>query len=869
MILITACAKALKKFLDQKVASGEILKFRIYVRLGFRLDAYIFVPDVERATGMKKEFLDSTACKNQDVDLKFYVHSQEELDDPYYRAVKDGNNDIDDGPRFRFDSFLNKQYSTQEPTGSPKTSVPVITFYSYKGGMGRTTTMMAYAIYLAEKYGKKVAVVDCDLEAPGYLNFFGLEKNEELLNCEKNGFVEYACDCLSSENADSIDIRDYVVQAYAADAAEKEGKVWVVPAGNLNEDIFKSGTSSNHRDAYLEGLAKLNLSNSQMMEDIFSQLFKKLGDLKVDVILLDSRTGFNDIFGYAVLKLSKSVVGFFGRSRQTEPGFMNLLQLHKNSNGKFNLHIAYSIWPEGDYHKPSSMYAYIMHLYSGDCKAICPDESFIHRDRNLEYIGAGDEEKDEEFKNKIREIEKNNDLEDYRRLFYSIDADLDLGRGNQENGISPSDESLIYDTLEKALGLFFKRNGTDDASLLIERECEQQISEKKKFLFYGNDGCGKTMLFQKCKNRVDEKFFFVKVSCSQFDELICTPEGELHWESFGSSYAFWQAHIWDKLLTIDECEVLNEIRKDVCLSSKLWNDIQREKDNEGSVFCRPLDESEIGDVERDLFSFDGKLNEKDIRVAILFDGLDGIKNLQKKELIVSSLVKFWQLNNESFDRIFPKILIDEDFEHSIGVDFEKVLNIEKFGVDMKWNVEELFRFMNSLVGDEKYGSILEHLIFGEQILIDGINRGRPRDFVGRLFSGGSGKYVQLYPFALMLNELVKEKGWSNKKTLDVAKKYFEHICELNDCNLCLLEDVLRHEGKELACRIMNEDMFERLVLTLSRNDSYEYEKWKSCLIRSGIVDKVIPGGKIILKGFEGVRYCFAPIFWDLWNLAKV
>src|SRR5947207_7956161 len=47
----------------------------------------------------------------------------------------------------------------------------VITFYSYKGGVGRSMALANVAVLLA-KWGKKVLVVDWDLEAPGVEHFF-------------------------------------------------------------------------------------------------------------------------------------------------------------------------------------------------------------------------------------------------------------------------------------------------------------------------------------------------------------------------------------------------------------------------------------------------------------------------------------------------------------------------------------------------------------------------------------------------------------------------------------------------------------------------------------------------------------------------
>jgi MinD-like ATPase involved in chromosome partitioning or flagellar assembly len=47
----------------------------------------------------------------------------------------------------------------------------VVTFYSYKGGTGRTMTMANVAWILAAN-GKTVLTVDSDLEAPGLVRFF-------------------------------------------------------------------------------------------------------------------------------------------------------------------------------------------------------------------------------------------------------------------------------------------------------------------------------------------------------------------------------------------------------------------------------------------------------------------------------------------------------------------------------------------------------------------------------------------------------------------------------------------------------------------------------------------------------------------------
>src|SRR4029077_8525550 len=51
----------------------------------------------------------------------------------------------------------------------------IVTFYSYKGGVGRSMALANIAVLLARR-GKKVLAVDWDLEAPGLPRYFAYLK---------------------------------------------------------------------------------------------------------------------------------------------------------------------------------------------------------------------------------------------------------------------------------------------------------------------------------------------------------------------------------------------------------------------------------------------------------------------------------------------------------------------------------------------------------------------------------------------------------------------------------------------------------------------------------------------------------------------
>ena len=154
---------------------------------------------------------------------------------------------------------------------------------------------------------------------------------------KKNGLVEFLSDAQLTAHPEELDLNDYIINVGDDNknnfAYNNLNNIWLIPAGNLNEG-YADLSGDIDRNDYLEGLAKINLSSVNSIVNYFNILLDRINEtIEPNIILLDSRTGFNDIFGTAALYLSSCVVGFFGFSRQTQPGLMNLLkEYYKNSN---------------------------------------------------------------------------------------------------------------------------------------------------------------------------------------------------------------------------------------------------------------------------------------------------------------------------------------------------------------------------------------------------------------------------------------------------------------------------------------------------------------------------------------------------------
>src|SRR4051794_15385011 len=108
--------------------------------------------------------------------------------------------------------------------GEPKNEPKYVSFYSFKGGHGRSTTLANIA-NLWSRTGKKVLCLDLDLESPGLAGLYGLPLSTP-------GFVEYA-DQLRKGNKPKFSPVERPVQLVNGSMG---GSLHVMPAGRFAGD---------------------------------------------------------------------------------------------------------------------------------------------------------------------------------------------------------------------------------------------------------------------------------------------------------------------------------------------------------------------------------------------------------------------------------------------------------------------------------------------------------------------------------------------------------------------------------------------------------------------------------------------------------
>jgi len=176
----------------------------------------------------------------------------------------------------------------------------VVTFYSYKGGVGRSFALANTAILLA-RWGYRVLTVDWDLEAPGLHHYFA----PMLAQPPRAGIAELVDDfAAGAERAPA----DYVT---ALDCGER-GTVDLIAAG---------------RDEPGYGGRVQAIDWAGLYEDGFADLLERhRADWTAgyDFVLIDSRTGYADIASICTAHLPDRLVLVFTANEQSVRGALDV-----------------------------------------------------------------------------------------------------------------------------------------------------------------------------------------------------------------------------------------------------------------------------------------------------------------------------------------------------------------------------------------------------------------------------------------------------------------------------------------------------------------------------------------------------------------
>lgn len=192
----------------------------------------------------------------------------------------------------------------------------VVTFYSFKGGMGRTTAAAATALALASR-GYKILMIDADIEAPGLATFFFEEETIE------QGIIDYFLEAENTKDNEEIDMSSMILQVtdpMLMNGLSENGQIFVIPAGKVDSD-------------YLQKLARIDFQDTkpgQMKKVIIRLLEEAIANIarvcSIDYIFFDSRAGFHDMGGIVTTQIPHGVVLLCKDSKQSWQGTKEVLR---------------------------------------------------------------------------------------------------------------------------------------------------------------------------------------------------------------------------------------------------------------------------------------------------------------------------------------------------------------------------------------------------------------------------------------------------------------------------------------------------------------------------------------------------------------
>lgn len=221
----------------------------------------------------------------------------------------------------------------------------VVTFYSFKGGVGRTMALSNIA-FLAAHSGLRVLVMDWDLEAPGLAYYF-------------RGIVDSTTLSKAKESPGILNMLwDWVIRVQAANSKKDIEKV----AEKFREsEIFEKYMTPllDHRQMHNGGCldhigtgssSNINSPDLTSYEDALARFpwndfFTKLGGgfvvkslrqwakKEYDLVLIDSRTGLAEAAGICTMQLADRVAMCFVMNRQNIDGIARVASAIRQTRG--------------------------------------------------------------------------------------------------------------------------------------------------------------------------------------------------------------------------------------------------------------------------------------------------------------------------------------------------------------------------------------------------------------------------------------------------------------------------------------------------------------------------------------------------------
>jgi cellulose biosynthesis protein BcsQ len=206
----------------------------------------------------------------------------------------------------------------------------IVTFYSYKGGTGRSMALANFAWILAAS-GKRVLAIDWDLEAPGLHRYFRpFLADSDLF--ETDGLIDMfwalAGSALQSvHSGDQSTVPENSAAVIEALDDAKRRLDWKFPTGGYIDFVGagRQGTTYSERVNTFDWRRFYEFGGARLLTALKTHLCSRY-----EWVLIDSRTGVSDTSGICTMQMPDTVVACFTMNRQSIDGVAAVLRSIRN-----------------------------------------------------------------------------------------------------------------------------------------------------------------------------------------------------------------------------------------------------------------------------------------------------------------------------------------------------------------------------------------------------------------------------------------------------------------------------------------------------------------------------------------------------------
>lgn len=563
----------------------------------------------------------------------------------------------------------------------------VVTFYSFKGGVGRTTALGLVAGILARN--RRVVMIDLDLEAPGLSTMFPPSPTSP--DEGRLGVLDYLHQRLLTPELNVPPIEDCIRQI----ELQARGQLYLIPTGEYDEGYIHRLADLDMRVFYRSEKNPIH----QLLDDI-----KRV--LEPDVILIDARTGFDPTGAVALFDLADLAMICFSPTDQSFKGLKWVVRAARkqyNYNGKPDLHFLLTPLPPAS---TSQQQAWIAKAEDwienewGLSSDLVTNESYnvVLYNPQIPVLSS--------FVNGV----PTDLLGAYTPIFEVIDNNLPDIKTDTLINIPTAREAILKE-------LNFQSGTAQDIDLkqipAIFQKTEDfpEFLKPRTWLIRGAKGTGKTLLFrlfvEQAQSARELAPFHIDLNQVDFvaghgttalggpllgSEALRRYEqqaGEFAWSSFWLNYALLQlCHAYPELHSLPSLdrELLALAKQDHPSQAKIvtWM-IQRAASPIASV--QATDE---------LRAINDCLSERNRRVWLFYDELDaGFGTTRpdhaRRKRALEALFAWWLEHVRGLSRIIPKILLREDIWNK--VDFTNKAHYAGHFLQLRWEEADLWRLV--------------------------------------------------------------------------------------------------------------------------------------------------------------------------------